>query len=146
MANKAIIKRIETGRGAILKQLEKTPIVQLACRNAGVGRATYYRWRKKDDQFTQKADESIRKGRLFINDMAESKLLNAIQEQNMTGIIFWLKHNHPVYTTRVEITQKTDEDKDKLKPEEEARVKKALALAGLIEKEVKKKKNEKTQS
>ncbi len=139
MTSKAIQIRIKSGKEAVLQQLEKTPIVQLASSKAGIGRATYYRWRKKDEEFTKKADEAIFRGRLFINDMAESKLLNAIQDQNMTGIIFWLKHNHPVYTTRVEITQTDKEEKDQLKPEEEVRVKKALALAGLIKKEVRKK-------
>ena len=146
MANKAIQKRILSGKQAILKQLKKTPIVQLASSKAGIGRATYYRWRIKDEEFAKKADASISRGRLFINDMAESKLLNAIQDQNMTGIIFWLKHNHPVYTTRVEITQVDKEEKDQLKPEEEEKVKKALTLAGLLPKKIKKEvKNEKSE-
>lgn len=129
---KAIQKRIRSNKGELLEQLEKTPIVQLACSKFGIGRATYYRWRLKDKTFAQKADEAIFKGRLFINDLAESKLLSAIQEQNMTGIIFWLKHNHPAYTTRLEISQAGNEQKEKLKPEEEKQIIRAIKMAGLL--------------
>jgi hypothetical protein len=32
-----------------------------------------------------------------MNDMAESQLLNAVRDGNMTGIIFWLKSRHKAY-------------------------------------------------
>jgi len=137
--NTAIQRRISSNKSKVLEQLEQTPIVQVACSKSSIGRATYYRWRKEDARFLKSADEAIAKGRLFINDLAESKLLASIQDQNMTGIIFWLKHNHPTYATRVEITQKEDEEKDQLNPEEESKVKKALRMAGILidkEKEV----------
>ena len=51
MANKAIQKRIKSEKETVLQQLEKTPIVQLASSKAGIGRATCYRWRKKDEDF-----------------------------------------------------------------------------------------------
>lgn len=143
--DKSIQKRIGSNKESILQQLTQTPIVQVACSKAGIGRATYYRWRKDDEKFSKEADEAIAKGRLFINDLAESKLLAAIQDQNMTGIIFWLKHNHPVYTTRVEISQVDNEDKNQLKPEEEEKVKKALRLAGILLDKEKEEKNEKTE-
>lgn len=127
---------MDSNKEALLAQLKKTPIISLACSKAGVGRATYYRWKTENEDFSKHADQAIREGRLFINDLAESKLLASIQEQNMTGIIFWLKHNHPAYTTRVEISQADSVDKNQLNPEEEQKVKKALRLAGiLVEKE-----------
>ena len=76
---------------ALCEQLKKTPIVQLACEKVGVGRATYYRWRKEDEEFSRNADESLCEGVKLMNDMAESQLLSAIKNQNMTAIIFWLK-------------------------------------------------------
>jgi len=124
--DKTIEKRIKSNKKGLLEQLEKTPIVQLACSKIGIGRATYYRWRLNDKSFAQKADEAINKGRLLINDLAESKLLSAIQEQNMTGIIFWLKHNHPSYTNRVELTTSKNEE-EKLTPEQQKLIKRALA-------------------
>lgn len=130
--SKAIQKRIKSNKEEVLDQLIKTPIVQIACSKAAIGRATYYRWRKKDRSFSQKADEAIFSGRLFINDLAESKLLSAIQDQNMTGIIFWLKHNHPSYTTRVEVAQVNQQGKEKLSPEEEKQITKAIKMAGLL--------------
>lgn len=131
MENK-IEKRISSNKEALIDHLKQTPIVQVACSKAGIGRATYYRWRKDDEEFSHQADDAINQGRLFINDLAESKLISAIQDQNMAGIFFWLKHNHPTYTTRVEITQADSEDKNHLKPEEEEKVKKALRLAGIL--------------
>lgn len=125
--SKTIQKRIKSNKEGILEQLEKTPIVQLVCSRAGVGRATYYRWRKKDKGFTQKADEAILKGRLLINDLAESQLLSAIREQNMTAIIFWLKHNHEMYRNRLELTQKSDEEA-KLSKKQREIIRKALLL------------------
>lgn len=144
--SKAIQRRIISNRLKVLEQLEQTPIVQVACSKSGIGRATYYRWRKEDEDFLKMADEAIAKGRLFVNDLAESKLLASIQDQNMTGIIFWLKHNHPSYTTRVEITQKDNKEKDTLTPEEETKVKKALKMAGILIDKGKRKNDEKTTS
>ena len=43
-----IEKRQSKNKEQLLEILKKTPIVQIACEKAGVGRATYYRWRKDD--------------------------------------------------------------------------------------------------
>jgi ribosomal protein L22 len=90
---------IETDRQkkAIVDQVRKTPIVQLACERTGVGRSTYYSWRAKDKAFARAADSALRAGQFFINDMAESKIISMIQGGNLTATIFWLKHNHPKY-------------------------------------------------
>lgn len=135
MSNKTqsltIPKRIERNKELMIEKLKRLPIVQIACEKVGIGRATYYRWRNDDPEFTKQTSQAIREGREFINDMAESQLLSAIREQNMTAIIFWLKHNHASYTTRVEITH-PDKDVDKLTPREVAQINKALSLAGLL--------------
>jgi len=105
--------RIKKQKEMILEQLEKTPIVQLACTKIGIGRATYYRWRKADSIFLKRADKALRQGKLFVNDMAESQLLSSIKDRNMTAIIFWLKNNHPDYKQKVEIsTTKREGGKD----------------------------------
>lgn len=138
----SISKRINKDKGLIIEQLKKLPIIQIACEKTGIGRASYYRWKEQDELFAKEANKAIILGREFINEMAESQLLTQIKEQNMTAIIFWLKHNHYIYTTRVEITQKNDEEKDQLKPEEEIKVKKALKMAGLLVSGKKEKNNE----
>lgn len=89
----------EKQKKAIIVQLRKTPIVQLACERSDVGRSTYYKWRAQDLVFARAADRAKESGKFFINDLAESKLMRLIQDDNLTAIIFWLKHNHPKYAT-----------------------------------------------
>lgn len=100
-------KRLETlavktkqQKQAFLEQLPKYPVVQVACEKSGVGRSTYYAWRK-DKEFAKLADEAIKSGTYFINDMAESKLIQNIQSGNNTAIIFWLKNHHGSYNERI---------------------------------------------
>lgn len=124
-------RRISKDKELLIEQLTKTPIIQIACEKLGVGRATYYRWRKEDQEFTQKADQALEEGKLLVNDMAESQLLSAIRDQNMTAIIFWLKNNHPTYANRVEITAKLSHQNEKLTEEQEKLISKALQLAAL---------------
>lgn len=107
--------------GLLLMQLKKTPIVQVACERTGISRATYYRWRKDDPEFADKADIAIDEGLNLINDMAESQLISAIKDRNLTGIIFWLKNHHKNYSPKLEVTTKngdipiTDEQREIIK-------------------------------
>lgn len=110
---------MKTDRKAeLLKQLKKTPIVEVACKKMGVGRATYYRWKKEDPKFADEAEFALQEGSQLINDMAESQLINAIKDGNMTGIIFWLKNHHKQYSPKLEVTTRngdlplTDEQKE----------------------------------
>jgi len=128
----AIEKRQTKTKELIIEQLRKTPIVQIACEKAGVGRATYYRWRKEDKEFVKLADEALLEGSLLVNDMAESQLISAIRDQNLGAIVFWLKHHHPSYTTRLEVTAKLKNTDEKLTPEQENLVMKALKLAEVL--------------
>lgn len=139
--DKTIEKRQSKNKEQLLEILKKTPIVQIACEKAGIGRATYYRWRKEDAEFTQQADQALLDGSLLVNDMAESQLMSAIKDKNMTAIIFWLKHHHPAYLTKVEITSSQMKD-PMLTNEQEDAVKKALLMAGIIKPEVQKTENE----
>lgn len=108
-------------KGLLLLQLKKTPIVQVACEKTGISRATYYRWRKDDPEFADKADIAIDEGLNLINDMAESQLISAIKDRNLTGIIFWLKNHHKNYSPKLEVTTKngdipiTDEQREIIK-------------------------------
>lgn len=123
-------KRQQT-KEALCDQLKKAPIVQLACEKIGLGRATYYRWRKEDKEFAHQADEAISEGVLLMNDMAESQLLSAIKAQNLTAIIFWLKNRHKSYNTqKFEVTTKL-EDRE-LTEEQRQIVTKALSLGALL--------------
>ena len=120
--------RIKKDKELLLTQLAKTPIVQLACEKTGIGRATYYRWKSKDRVFTKKAEEAIKEGSLLINDLSESQLLSAIAGGNMTGIIFWLKHHHPTYETRVEIRQSNGRNDEELTKKQKEVIRQALKI------------------
>jgi len=130
----SILKRQRSKKVALLEEFKKTPVVQVACQKTGISRATYYRWKKEDEVFSKEADAALEEGSLFVNDIAESQLLSAIKEQNMTAIIFWLKHHHKTYATKVEITAPIKQI-EKLDPDQEKLVRKALELASLIPEE-----------
>ncbi len=135
MDNKALQKikdRQQKEKELVIAQLKKSPIVQVACEKVGVGRATYYRWRQEDEEFATHANEALLEGSTLINDVAESQLMSAIRDKNLTAIIFWLKHHHPLYATKVEVTARLKSDNEVLTPEQEALVTKALKLAALL--------------
>ncbi|OGG34817.1 hypothetical protein A2363_00010 [Candidatus Gottesmanbacteria bacterium RIFOXYB1_FULL_47_11] len=123
--------RIKNDQVLLLEQLRKTPIVQIACEKVGVGRATYYRWRKESVEFAKQSDQALLDGSLLVNDMAESQLMSAIKDKNMTGIIFWLKHHHPAYATRVEVTTNNKNQDIELTDEQKELLNKALEMVAL---------------
>ena len=116
-------------RDKLLAQFRKTPVVQVACERTGVGRTTYYQWRKDDEAFARAADEAIQAGTELINDMAESMLIAGIRDGSHPSISFWLKHRHPKYGTKIEVdaSHRLDET---LTPEQESVVEAALKLSG----------------
>lgn len=114
-------------KAELIKQLKKTPIVEVACKKLGIGRATYYRWKKDDPKFAEEAEFALDEGSQLVNDMAESQLINAIKEGNMTGIIFWLKNHHKQYSPKLEVTTKNGDVP--LTDEQKELVRKSLAMA-----------------
>ncbi|OGY35240.1 MAG: hypothetical protein A3D99_01035 [Candidatus Andersenbacteria bacterium RIFCSPHIGHO2_12_FULL_45_11] len=129
-----IVEKQHKKKELLLEQLKKIPIVQLACERSDIGRATFYRWKKEDAEFATAVNEALTTGNSLVNDMAESKLISAIKDQNMTGILFWLKHHHPAYATRVELAMKQPIS-EQLTPEQEQIIQQALQLASLTTKE-----------
>lgn len=119
----------------LLAKLRTMPIVEAACKQIGLPRATYYRWRKDDPAFAEACDEAIEQSAGKINDLAESQLIQAIKQQNMSAITFWLKHHHPAYEARVRVDGRIKHETETLTPEQEALVGKALAMAGLLPQE-----------
>lgn len=114
-----------------LFELEKVPIIQVACEKTNLSRNTIYRWRKEDSIFAKKMDESLSIGVALINDMSETQLLTLIKEKNWSAISFWLKHRNNNYKNKVEITTKGDDDE--LTPSQAKIVKEALKLAKIAE-------------
>jgi ACT domain-containing protein len=122
-----ITHRMAREKMMVIDQLRKVPIVQAACEKIKISRATFYNWKKDDADFAQQVDEAIGDGTLFMNDMAESQLLNAIRDGNLGAITYWLKHRHTAYSNRMEVTTKVKHE-DTLTPEQELAVEEALRL------------------
>lgn len=81
----------------IIKELETTPIVQIACKKVGISRQTYYRWIKEDSKFFRKVKEAIEMGVSLVSDAAESNVLNGIKGGDSAFTRYWLSHRHPAY-------------------------------------------------
>lgn len=124
--NKTIVKRQKEDKERLLKELEKMPIIQTACVKAGIARATYYRWKKRDKKFAQQADSAIREGVALMNDYAESQLISAIRDKNMTAIIYWLKNRHQDYSTKIELSGSIKTTDGRLTTEQQALLDKAI--------------------
>jgi len=123
-----ILERQQKEKELLIEQFKKTPIIQLACEKTGIGRATYYRWRREDSEFAVACDEALQESVGLMNDMAESQLLSAIKEKNMTAIIFWLKHRHKGYSTRVELSGTIKNELEILTQEQEKLLEKVINL------------------
>lgn len=116
----------------IVEQLKKIPIIQVVCEKLDIPRSSFYRWRKDDAEFAEKVDDALFVGKQLVNDLAESMLISAIKEKNLSAIQFWLRHNHKTYSNRIELSGKLNQD-NKLTPEQEEEITRALKLASLID-------------
>lgn len=132
---RAVVVRQDKQKELVIEQLKKVPIIQIVCEKVGISRATFYRWKQDDLVFADAIDHAIFMGVELINDMAESQLLAAIRDQHMTAIIFWLKHRHRSYGTRVSLDANLRVDKQ-LTDEEQETIKRALELAKLIPEQI----------
>jgi hypothetical protein len=102
--NTTIDERKAKEKETFLTYLRKTPIVQIACERAGIGRTTYYRWRKEDPQFAKQADEAMAESEAMITDLSESQLIALIKEKNFSAIALWLRARHPKYGNKLELS------------------------------------------
>ena len=75
---------------ALLEQLRKTPIIQIACEKLNISRMSFYRWKQEDTEFAKKIEEALLDGQLLVNDLAESQLISAIKDRNMHAVMAWL--------------------------------------------------------
>ena len=83
-----IAQRTKRKKSAVLKALDESKgIVAYACEQANITRKTFYQWKNEDKEFAEKVEE-ITEATL---DRVESKLLEAIHDDNITAIIFYLK-------------------------------------------------------
>ncbi len=132
--NKTTKARIKQNKELIIEQFRKTPVIQIACEKIGIGRATYYRWCQQDKAFHSSAIQALKEGIQMINDMAESQLLGAIRDKEMTAIKFWLKHHHPIYSTKIELTS-SEQSNEGLTNNQKDLLKKALEMVAFNKKD-----------
>lgn len=124
------MKKNEETKRLFLEQLKKTPIVQIACEKLSIGRATFYRWKQEDSEFGKSIDAAIFDGRLMVNDLAESQLIGAVKDRDMRAIMYWLKHHHADYKTRIELDG-TINTIHELSDEQKELIRQAFILAGI---------------
>lgn len=91
-------------RQAVLEQLRKIPIVEVACERAQVNRATYYRWLKSSKSFAAQAEAALADGRATVSSMAESQVISLIRQGKFEAVRYWLTHNSARYATKVEVS------------------------------------------
>ncbi len=115
-------------RDLLIIALKELPIVQIACKKVGIGRTTYYRWRKNKN-FSVAADAALAEGEALITDMSESQLISLIRNGNFQAVQLWLKTHHPKYGTKVEINGRLTYSDEPLTPEQSNIVQEAFRLA-----------------
>lgn len=130
---KSVKDRQAREKALMLDQLKKTPIVQICCEKLGIGRTTYYDWRRDDQEFAKAADTALYEGTFLMNDLAESQLLSAVRDGNLGAITYWLKHRHPAYATKMELKAELRSLDGALTPEQQALVERALQLTGIVD-------------
>ena len=131
MENITIEERQAKDKQALIEILKEMPIVQIACKRAGISRATYYRWRKEDKDFLEQSDNAFADGVEFINDMSEGQLISLIREKSWSAISFWLRKRSPKFKDRIEVSGEINIPKKEMTPEQQVTVSEALKLAKL---------------
>lgn len=125
------MKNDKKAKEELIEILSKNPILQPACDRCGISRTTFYRWKTQDEIFARRVEDSITEGRILVTELAESKLMNAIKNENLGAIFFWLKNNDSRYSDKLEIKGHVTSASYVLSAEQEASIKKALLLSGI---------------
>ena len=128
---KSIKKRQVKIKQDFINILKENPVIQVAVKMAGIGRETYYRWKKEDPNFLRESENALAQGFELINDLCESQLITHIKAGKMPPNIFWLKNHHKGYGADLQSHAQTPSVND-LSSEEEKIIVEALNLASGI--------------
>lgn len=96
-------------RDKFIKELQRTPIIQVACDKMGISRQTYYRWYNEDSDFMDKVNLSISQGEGVVNDVAKSNILRGIQNGDKKDSKFWLTHRDHDFRKPFKIIHEKDD-------------------------------------
>lgn len=80
----------------VLEHLAEYGNISYSCKRAGISRETYYKWRE-NRVFAYNADIAIDLGKSFVNDLAQTHLVQNIQQGDMQAVRFQLVSCHPDY-------------------------------------------------
>ena len=116
---------------AVIEQLTRTPIIEIAVEKVGISRMTFYRWTKASKQFAKEVEEALFEGRLFISDIAELQLFSLVKDKKIEAIKYVLKHNNPRYADRLELSGTVSTKDEPLTAEQKALIRQALKLSSL---------------
>lgn len=79
----------------LVEEIEKTPLIQIACDKIGISRNTFYRWMKEDKGFLARVNEAMSLGTGLVSDVALSNVLEGIKRKDAMYTKYWLSHKHP---------------------------------------------------
>ena len=109
MDNSTTQNKTAVSKEKFLEQLEKSfGLVATTCRKVGISRSTYYKWRKDDSQFADKADEV----KELQKDAVEALILKKMKDGDTAMLIFYAKTQMKDrgYVERTEIVGKDGAD------------------------------------
>lgn len=109
MDNSTTQNKTAVSKEKFLEQLEKSfGLVATTCRKVGISRSTYYKWRKDDSQFADKADEV----KELQKDAVEALILKKMKDGDTAMLIFYAKTQMKDrgYVERTEVVGKDGAD------------------------------------
>lgn len=105
MSKASTIKvRQDKQKQALLEQLRRLPVREVAYDKVGVTRMTVSRWRKVSKKFTDEMDAAMNEGIEFMNGLGESQLISLMRQGKFEAIRFWLQNNHRGYSNKLELS------------------------------------------
>ena len=87
---------------ALIEQLRRLPVREVAYDKVGVTRMTVSRWRKASKKFADEMDAAMSEGIEFMNGLGESQLISLMRQGKFEAIRFWLQNNHRGYANKLE--------------------------------------------
>jgi ribosomal protein S16 len=112
-----IEKRQQEQKGKLIEEIGNVYIPSIACQKTNISRATLYRWLNDDYEFRKSFTKSQINGRSAINDLAESKLIGRIKNDDTRAMMFWLTHMHPNFINPTISISEENTERKKLSPE-----------------------------
>lgn len=82
------MSKFDKQKEAMLQALEKSMgVVTTACKSSNTPRSTHYKWLNEDEEYRAAVNEAT----AIAGDFVESKLYQAINDGNISAIIFYCK-------------------------------------------------------